>query len=68
MQDCIKTLAWTAIIEKLMSVENFIKLLTAEKCEIYILALKLTYNPTQIVDYTIVLSKHLIVLTMFDCL
>ena len=53
MHDGIETLVWTAIIEKWLSVENFMillraeKLLTADKFAIHILTLILTCNPTQ---------------------
>ena len=80
MQDCSEKLFYTVIIDISMGVENAKLLGIAEKLYIYIYIYIFIYiyiyiiHPTYLYSYSIttlyhtVVSKNLIVFSMFDCL
>ena len=70
MQDCIEKVFYTVIIDISMVVENVKILGIAEKSYIYIYIIHVTYLYSYSITtlYHSVVSKHLIVFSMFDCL
>ena len=70
MQDCSEKLFYTEIIDISMVVENVKILGIAEKLYIYIYVIHLTYLYSYSITtlYLSVVSKNLIVFSMFDCL
>ena len=74
MQDCSEKLFYTVIIDTSMIVENVKILGIAEKLYIYIyiyiyiIHLSYLYSYTKTTLYYSVVSKNLIVISMFDCL